>query len=107
MSFAVSERTREIGIRTALGETKAALAFRVGRRSLIQIALGAVLGVPLAMSLYRLTELGYGEPSATFGFGVAFAAGVAVALVVGTLACVSPTRRALRVEPTEALRGEG
>jgi ABC-type antimicrobial peptide transport system permease subunit len=107
MSFAVSERTREIGIRTALGERKAALAFRIGRRSLVQIALGAVLGVPLAMSLYRLTELGYGEPSATFGFEVAFAAGVGVALVIGTLACLSPTRRALRIEPTEALRGEG
>jgi predicted permease len=107
MSFAVSERTREIGIRTALGERKAALALRIGRRSVVQIALGAVLGVPLAMSLYRLTELGYGEPSATFGFEVAFAAGVGVALVIGTLACLSPTRRALRIEPTEALRGEG
>jgi ABC-type antimicrobial peptide transport system permease subunit len=106
MSFAVSERTREIGIRTALGERKVAVAIRVGRRSLVQIALGAVLGIPLAMLLYRLTELGYSQNSVTFGFGVAFAAGVSVALVIGALACLSPTRRALSVQPTEALRGE-
>jgi len=65
-----------------------------------------VLGIPLAMSLYRLTELGYSQNSVTFGFGVAFAAGVSVALVIGALACLSPTRRALSVQPTEALRGE-
>jgi putative ABC transport system permease protein len=106
MSFAVSERTREIGIRTALGERRAALALRIGRRSVAQIALGALLGVPLAMSLYRLTELGYSQRAATFGFGVALAAAIGVALAIGTLACLSPTRRALSIPPTEALRGE-
>lgn len=106
MSFAVSERTREIGIRTALGERKAAVAFRVGRRSLVQIAVGAVLGMPLAMALYRLTELGYSQRAATFGFEIAFAAAVAVTLAIGTLACLSPTRRALSIQPTEALKGD-
>ena len=106
MSFAVSERTREIGIRAALGEAKAAVALRIARRSLTQIGLGAVLGVPLAMSLYRLTQLGYSARSVTYGFGVAFAAAVCVALAVGAAACLSPTKRALSIEPTEALRGE-
>ena len=106
MSFAVSERTREIGIRSALGERKSTVALRVGRRSLVQIALGAVLGMPLAMSLYRLTQLGYSQRVATFGFGMAFAAAVGVAIVIGTLACLSPTRRALSIQPTEALKGE-
>jgi len=106
MSFAVSERTREIGIRTALGERKASVAFRIGRRSLVQIGLGGLLGMPLAMFLYRLTELGYSRPGVTFGFEVAFTAAVAVALAIGMIACLSPTRRALGIEPTEALKGE-
>jgi hypothetical protein len=102
MSFAVSERTREIGIRSALGERKSAVALRIGRRSLVQIALGAVVGMPLAMALYRLTQLGYSQRTATFGFGMAFG----VAIAIGALACLSPTRRALSIEPTEALKGE-
>jgi predicted permease len=104
MSFAVSERTREIGIRRALGERRGAVALRVGLRSLVQIALGAVLGTPMAMSLYRLTELGYSRNALTFGFEVAFAGAVGVALAIGALACLSPVRRALSIEPTEALR---
>jgi predicted permease len=107
MSFAVSERTREIGIRSALGERKAAVALRIGRRALVQIAIGAALGMPLAMSLYRLTQLGYSQRAATFGFGMAFAAAVGVAIAIGALACLSPTRRALSIQPTEALKGEG
>ncbi|MGE0158657.1 MAG: ABC transporter permease [Gemmatimonadales bacterium] len=106
MSFAVSERTREIGIRRALGERKATVALRVGRRSVVQIAIGALLGTPLAVSLYRLTELGYSRNAATFGLGVALAGAVGVALAVGALACWSPMRRALRIPATEALRGE-
>jgi pimeloyl-ACP methyl ester carboxylesterase len=97
MSFAVSERTREIGIRS-LGERTAALALRIGRRSLVQITLGALLGVGPAVALFRLTELGYTPPAVRSGLGVALAAGVLVALAIGLLACVSPTRRALRIE---------
>jgi ABC-type antimicrobial peptide transport system permease subunit len=68
----------------------------------VQIALGAVVGMPLAMALYRLTQLGYSQRTATFGFGMAFG----VAIAIGALACLSPTRRALSIEPTEALKGE-
>jgi hypothetical protein len=107
MSFAVSERTREIGIRRSLGERSSALALRIGRRSSVQIALGAVLGVWPAMTLYRLTQLGYTPPTATSGLGAAVVSGAAVAFIIGALACVSPTRRALRIEPSEALRAEG
>ena len=106
MSFAVSERTREIGVRTALGAQKAAIAYSVGSRSIAQIGSGALLGVPLAVWLFRLTDLGYGHSTTGTGFGVAFGAGVAVAVAIGVLACLSPTRRALGIEPTEALRGE-
>jgi putative ABC transport system permease protein len=107
MSFAVSERTREIGIRRSLGERTGALALRIGRRSLVQIAIGVLIGVAPAMVLFRLTQLGYQRPPAAAGLGVAIAAGTFVALVIGGLACVSPTRRALRIDPSEALRSEG
>jgi hypothetical protein len=107
MSFAVSERTREIGIRRSLGEGPSALALRIGKRSLAQIALGAALGIWPAMQLYRLTELGYRTHGATEGLGVALAAGILVALFIGGLAGMAPTRRALRITPSEALRAEG
>jgi predicted permease len=107
MSFAVSERTREIGIRRSLGERTAALTLRIGRRAVMQIAIGVTVGIGPAMVLYRLTELGYQAPGATTGLGVALGGGIAVALVIGALACVSPTRRALRIDPSEALRAEG
>jgi hypothetical protein len=107
MSFAVSERTREIGIRRSLGERTAALTVRIGRRSLVQIGVGALLGIWPAMRLYRLTGLGYQTPGATDGLGTALFASVVVAALIGGLACVSPTRRALKIDPAEALRAEG
>ena len=106
MSFAVSERTREIGIRTALGAQKAAIAYRLGRRSIAQVGLGALFEVPLAVWLFRLTDLGYGYSTTGTDFGVAFGAGVGVTVVIGLLACLSPMRRALKIQPTEALRDE-
>lgn len=104
MSFAVAERTREIGIRAALGAQKRTIAADVARRALLQVGAGALLGVGPAVWLSGLSEI---EGGATrIGFGAAFAGGVGVALVVGLLACLWPMRRALSIEPTEALRGE-
>jgi ABC-type lipoprotein release transport system permease subunit len=57
--------------------------------------------------LFRLTDLGYGHATTGTGFGVAFGAGVGVMVLIGMLSCIAPLRRALRIEPTEALRGEG
>jgi predicted permease len=110
MSFAVSQRTREIGIRTALGARKGSILIRIARRSLAQIGLGALLGMPLAGWLYQIAESGGGTGGGTglaASFGIAFATGVSVVAVVGLLSLLSPMRRALRIEPTEALRAEG
>jgi len=107
MSFAVSERTREIGIRRSLGECTGALAMRIGRRALAQIGLGVLLGVWPGMVLYRLTQLGYQAPAVTDGLVATVVGGVAVAILISLLACVSPTRRAIRIDPAEALRAEG
>jgi len=107
MSFAVSERTREIGIRRSLGERTGALALRIGRRALVQIVLGMLIGVGPGMFLYRLTQLGYRAPAATAGLAATVIGGVSIAILIAMLACVSPTRRALRIDPSEALRAEG
>ena len=104
MSLAVSERTREMGIRIALGAPRTTIAFGVARRSLAQVGLGALLGVAPAVWLSGFSKI---DGVATrIGFGTAFGVGVSVAVGIGLLACLWPTRRALRIQPTEALRGE-
>jgi putative ABC transport system permease protein len=103
MSFAVSERTREIGIMIALGAKRGSIVLKVARRSLVQIGLGALLGMPLAGWLFQVAEMGDGATDVSVG--VAFGTAVAVVGLIGLLSCLSPMRRALRIEPTEALRG--
>jgi len=104
MSLAVSERTREMGIRIALGAPRTTIAFGVARRSIAQVGLGALLGVAPGVWLSGFSTI---DGVATrIGFGTALGVGVGVALVIGLLACLSPTRRALRIQPTEALKGE-
>jgi hypothetical protein len=104
VSFAVTQRTREIGIRVALGATRRAVLSGVFRREGLQLAAGAVLGVALAVAVARLVlllpfPLRAGEP-------VSLAACVALLVGVGLAACAAPLRRALAVQPTEALRHE-
>jgi len=102
MSFAVADRTTEIGIRAALGAGRRELISLVARRALVQLALGVVLGTPVAASFI----LG-GEASPYAGTGQALAVGVTVMVLVGLVACTGPTLRALRVHPSQALKGEG
>jgi hypothetical protein len=101
LSFAVAERTREIGIRAALGAGSREVVLTVARRAVAQLALGVLIGLPLAILL-----LDDGGPRYV-GAARTLALGVAVILVVGVAACTGPTLRALRVHPGEALRGEG
>jgi ABC-type antimicrobial peptide transport system permease subunit len=103
MSFTVSRRTREIGIRVALGATHRRVLAAVFRRPLIQVAIGVVAGT--AIVLFVVWGVGAGSVTAKqVGFVGLYAV---VMMAVCLLACVVPTRRALGVEPTEALRGEG
>lgn len=102
LSFAVSERTREIAIRTALGASSASIVGRIANRSLGQVAFGAVLGMPLAGWLFQLAESG--ADSTGVSFGVAVATGIGVVVLIGVASGLSPIRRALGIRPIEALR---
>jgi len=103
MSFTVSRRTREIGVRVALGAAPRRVLLEVFRRPLVQVTLGIVAGASLLGSMLAMAQ--GGVPSArALALLVAYSAFM---MAVCLLACVAPTRRALRVQPTEALRADG
>jgi putative ABC transport system permease protein len=99
MSFAVSKRTREIGIRMALGSDRTHVVFAVLKRPLLQVVGGIVVGAMLSILLGAniLTQLG--PLLIVIGYSL-------VMLCVCLLASLVPVRRALRINPTEALRNE-
>lgn len=104
MAYTVAQRTREIGIRVALGAGTSRVMQLVVLRVLILIAVGLALGLGGAVALTRLlaSELWEVSPTDPLTFAVV-TLGVAV---VALAACLIPTRRAMTVDPTIALRYE-
>jgi predicted permease len=102
MSFTVSQRTREIGIRVALGAERKRLVAAVFRRPLLQVAMGTAVGGALIFGLLAGGGVALSVPTIAALLGY-----LTVMLGVCMIACVVPTRRALRIEPTEALRYDG
>lgn len=103
MSFAVAQRRREIGIRSALGAQPRQLVRAVFSRAARQLALGLGAGVAGAALLEGATGGGL-----MGGRGAVLLPLVALLmLAVGLLAALGPMRRGLRIEPTEALRADG
>jgi predicted permease len=104
LSYAVSQQTREFGLRMALGASRGDLLHLVMRRGLRLVLGGVILGVAAALAVTRLMAgalygVGAGDP-VTY-------AGVAAALtLVGIAACVVPAWRATRIEPVTALRAD-
>lgn len=105
LSLSVSERTREIGIRSALGATRRALVLTILRRSLTQIGIGALIGFPVASYLNISVAL-QSQASPVRAFLVATLLSAGIVAVVGVLSCLVPTRRVLAVQATEAMRAE-
>jgi putative ABC transport system permease protein len=104
MSYSVTQRTREIGVRMALGARGSHVQRMVVAHGLRLSALGLVIGLGAALALTRLmTSQLYGI-SATDP--ATFAALSAVLLAVATVAALLPARRATRVDPMTALRSE-
>ena len=102
MSFSTGNRTREIGVRMALGAERRNVLLMILRQGAWQIAAGLALGLGVAALLSRgLGILLFGvrpwDPAV-------FAVVVVSLAAAGTLASFIPARRATRIEPVEALR---
>jgi ABC-type antimicrobial peptide transport system permease subunit len=104
LAFLVTERTKELGIRIALGARLARLSASVVGGGLRLVAIGAGVGVVLSILALRTFD--------TLLFGVTpydavtYAGVIALLVAVATLASYLPARRAARVQPLEALRQE-
>src|SRR5688572_5353371 len=98
MAVAVARRTREIGIRVALGANPRRVLRTVFARAARQLGGGIVAGNALILFLAWRTD------SLTADLIVTAVVTSVTMAVVGVLACAGPARRALRIQPTEALR---
>jgi len=104
MSYSVSRRTREIGLRMALGASRLDVLRMVAGRGVALISLGMLLGTVAALALTRMM--------ATLIYGVSptdpltFAAAAGMLCIVATVACLLPASLAIRIDPALALRNE-
>ena len=104
LSYRVTNRTREIGVRVALGATSTRVARMVLGQGIALTGVGLLIGVLASAALARLIEAQlYGVKSTDTMTYVAVAATVAL---ISLLACYLPARRAARVDPMVALRDE-
>ncbi len=104
MAHAVAQRSREIGVRMAVGATPPRIVGLILRDTMKLVAIGLVLGIPAALAVMRLLsayvfELSPADPGSLGG-------AVAVLLATAGLAAASPAWRATRVDPVQSLRAE-
>jgi putative ABC transport system permease protein len=104
LAYHVAQRLHEIGVRMALGATGGDVVGLVFRKGMILVAVGLVLGLGVAIWATRaLQQQLYGvaptDPTTFVGVAVCFA-------LVGTMACLVPATRAVRIDPVDAFRGE-
>jgi ABC-type antimicrobial peptide transport system permease subunit len=103
-AFSVARRTREIGVRMALGARRAGIFRLVLRESLALAAGGVLIGAPLALTLGKLLKAQlYGVPPLDLTVSLT---AVAALLLVSALAGYLPARRATLISPVSALRHE-
>jgi ABC-type antimicrobial peptide transport system permease subunit len=104
MSYAVTRRTQEIGVRMAVGAQPLQVSWLILKRGLAQLAAGLVIGLAAALAMTSvlrlgLTDVGPHDP-------VTFIAIAMLVTIVAISACLVPARRATRVDPVIALRAE-
>ena len=102
IAYGVTQRTNEIGVRVALGAERSSIVWLVMRQGLAISAAGLGVGVALSLAVTKLmTSLLFATPATD---GLTFAS-VAFALIgVAAIACTLPARRALKIDPLQALR---
>ena len=104
MSHAVSRRTHEIGVRLALGADYADITAMIVGRGLLLVGVGEAAGLGAALALNRVIASMLFHVATTDALTYAAVAGLWI--VVGLAACYIPARRAMRIDPTAALRCE-
>ncbi|MEP6781507.1 MAG: ABC transporter permease [Gemmatimonadaceae bacterium] len=104
VSYAINQRTREMGIRMALGATNVAVIRLVIREGMAFPVLGLLIGLVTSLSLSKLIAASLYEVSPTDPWVVARTIGVLFAASI--VACLVPALRATRVDPLVAMRGE-
>ena len=104
MAYAVSRRSREIGIRMAIGASQGSVLGLIAKRAAILIGSGTILGLGAALLLGRLlAQILYGvEPTDPVTYGLVFL----MMLLIAAVACWFPARRAIRIDPVTSLRQE-
>jgi putative ABC transport system permease protein len=104
LSYDVTQRRREIGVRAALGATPNQLVGMVLREGLAVTGIGLIVGiVAAAVATRAVASVLYGISSLD---GVAFSVGPLLLLVVACVTCLIPARRAASIDPTQALKAE-
>jgi ABC-type antimicrobial peptide transport system permease subunit len=102
ISYSVSQRTQEIGIRMALGATPARLRMTIFRETGVLVLFGIVVGIPASwMASRAIRGLLFGVDASD---PVTYAGALAVLALVAVLAGYVPARRATRIDPAIALR---
>jgi len=104
MAYAVSSRTREIGIRMAIGASQGQVLALIAKRAGFLIGAGITLGLGLALLVGRLlSQILYGvQPTDPETFATVFL----LIVIIASMACLIPARRAIRIQPVTALRQE-
>ena len=105
VSYAITQRTREMGIRLALGASKGALIKLVVREGMVFPGIGLLVGLVAALAFARIIAASLYQVSATDPFVV-----MRTVLILGAgslLACLVPAVRATRVDPLTAIRADG
>ena len=104
LSFSISRRTREMGIRLALGAASRSVFLLIVRDGMMLVAVGILLGLAGGLTGARsLASFLYGVPTSDV---TTFAAATGILAVVALVACAIPAQRAMRVDPIAALRSE-